>query len=487
MSSSTCWASVATSTCTRRGYRKSLDDAHRYRCRVMFAALFAVVLLTFGAANAAAQEPPLESGSAERARTESGAAELAKVDVFEVSGLIDRVVANGIERAVERSSANGAQALILQVNSPGAVVDEARMTALLRALRESPLPIAMWVGPSGARAHGWAAQMLAVVDVSAMAPNSTIGNIDAPLRLDGEEISLGDATTLLRSGTLGPDEARERGVLRLDIPDDGVPVLRNMLFALDGLTVKGAVLDTVAEVIDNNGQVAREATTTRFFKLGTFEQLLHTSASAALAYLLLAFGLALLVFEFYTAGIGIAGSVGALCALLGSYGMAELPVRPFALVLLLFAVFAFAIDVQVGIPRAWTVIGVVLFTIASFTLYGDVQGQALRLSWLSLIAGVASMTLAFVVGMPSMVRTRFATPTIGREWLVGLEGVAASDVSPEGEVMVRDAKWRARTNRATPIKAGETLRVAAIDGVTLEVEPLEGAARDYREMRKPRQ
>ncbi|NCX78601.1 MAG: hypothetical protein EBW96_01645 [Actinobacteria bacterium] len=108
--------------------------------------------------------------------------------------IVTNLVANGIERAVERSSANGAQALILQVNSPGAVVDEARMTALLRALRESPLPIAMWVGPSGARAHGWAAQMLAVVDVSAMAPNSTIGNIDAPLRLD--------------------------------IPDDGVPVLR---------------------------------------------------------------------------------------------------------------------------------------------------------------------------------------------------------------------------------------------------------------------
>ncbi|NBN96028.1 MAG: hypothetical protein EBV41_00110 [Actinobacteria bacterium] len=453
----------------------------------MFAALCAVVLLTFGASHIAADQPPVASDAADASDVESGAAQLAKVDVFEVSGLIDRVVANGIERAVERSSTNGAQALILQVNSPGAVVDEARMTALLRTLRDSSLPIAMWVGPSGARAHGWAAQMLSVVDVSAMAPNSTIGNIDAPLQLDGDQISLGEATTLLRSGTFGPDEARKRGVLRLEIPDDGVPVLRNMLFALDGLTVKGVVLDTVVEVIDGDGQVAREATTTRFFKLGTFEQLLHTSASAALAYLLLAFGLALLVFEFYTAGIGIAGAVGALCTLLGGYGMAELPVRPLALGLLFLAVFAFAIDVQVGIPRAWTVIGVVLFTVASFALYGDVQGQALRLSWLSLIAGVASMTLAFVVGMPSMVRTRFATPTIGREWLVGLEGVATSDVSPEGEVMVRDAKWRARTNRATPIKAGQPLRVAAIDGVTLEVEPLEGAARDYREMRKPRQ
>lgn len=97
------------------------------------------------------------------------------------------------------------------------------------------------------------------------------------------------------------------------------------------------------------------------------------------------------------------------------------------------------------------------------------------------------MTLAFVVGMPSMVRTRFATPTIGREWLIGLQGVASTDISPEGEALVRDAKWRARTNRATPIKAGEPLRVAAIDGITLDVEPLEGAARDYREMRTSRE
>ena len=131
----------------------------------MFAALCTAVLLVFG----------VEANDARTAVTnDSAAADLAEVDVFEVSGLIDRVVAKGIERAIERSSNNGAQALILQVNSRGAVIDEARMTELLLAIRDSSLPIAMWVGPSGARAHGWAAQMLAVVDVSAMAPNSTI-------------------------------------------------------------------------------------------------------------------------------------------------------------------------------------------------------------------------------------------------------------------------------------------------------------------------
>jgi membrane-bound serine protease (ClpP class) len=438
----------------------------------MFAALALSLAVFFGAGTA--PQAPIDADA------------LAKVDVFEVTGLIDGVVASGIERAVERSSTNGAQALVLQVNSRGAVIDEARMQEVLLAIRNSSIPIGVWVGPSGAQAHGWSTWLLAVADVSAMAPNASVGKTGLPFLLDDVPLSLGEATTLLRSGILDTAQARKQGVLRLEISDEGVPVLRNMLFALDGLTVKGKVLDTVAEVVGDDGAIVREAATTRFFKLGTLEQLMHTSASAALAYLLFAFGLALLVFEFFTAGIGIAGFVGAVSTLLGSFGLAELPVRPVALALLILAIIALAIDVQVGIPRVWTAIGMVLFVIASFTLYGVVQEDALRISWLTLVAGIASMALAFIVGMPSMVRTRFATPTIGREWLIGLEGMASTDISPEGEVTVQGARWRARTNRATPITNGRPVRVAAIDGVTLDVEPLEGAARDYREMRKPR-
>jgi membrane-bound serine protease (ClpP class) len=85
--------------------------------------------------------------------------------------------------------------------------------------------------------------------------------------------------------------------------------------------------------------------------------------------------------------------------------------------------------------------------------------------------------------MPSMVRKRFATPTIGREWLIGESGSAVGDIDPDGTVTVAGARWRARTNRATPLKHGDEVRVVAIDGVTLEVEPLTGAARDYRERR----
>jgi membrane-bound serine protease (ClpP class) len=117
-------------------------------------------------------------------------------------------------------------------------------------------------------------------------------------------------------------------------------------------------------------------------------------------------------------------------------------------------------------------------------LFEPVTGTSLRPPWISLIAGVGGIMLTFIVGMPSMTRTRFATPTVGREWMIGAEGVAVVEISPEGTVQVGDGQWRARTNRATPIPVGEPLRVIAIDGVTLEVEPLEGAAKDYREMRK---
>lgn len=100
------------------------------------------------------------------------------------------------------------------------------------------------------------------------------------------------------------------------------------------------------------------------------------------------------------------------------------------------------------------------------------------------MAGIVGMVLGMVGGMPAMVRTRFATPTIGREWMIGEIGTAVGPVAPDGVVMVRDAPWRARTNRATPIEAGSEVRVASIDGLLLEVEPLEGAARDHRDRRR---
>jgi membrane-bound serine protease (ClpP class) len=96
-------------------------------------------------------------------------------------------------------------------------------------------------------------------------------------------------------------------------------------------------------------------------------------------------------------------------------------------------------------------------------------------------------TLLFMLGgMTAMIRSRFSTPTVGREGMVGEEGVAEVAVDPDGVVIIRGARWRARTNRATPIAAGAPVIVASVEGLVLEVDPPEGAAEDYRERARKR-
>ncbi len=288
----------------------------------------------------------------------------------------------------------------------------------------------------------------------------------------------------MRSGSLGLSEARSLGVFT-EINDEGVPTITSMVQVLDGREIDGVVLETTEFVVLEDGQGRNDTTATvRFSKLPLIDQLFHTVASPPVAYLLFLTGLALLVFEFFTAGVGVAGVVGAFSLILSSTGLAVLPTRPWAVGLLIFAAFAFAIDVQVGIPRFWTGVGLVATIVGSWFLFEDLPGATLRPSWIALIAGIGGIALTFIVGMPNMVRTRFATPTIGREWMIGEEGIAVSPVDPDGVVEIGTGRWQARTNRATPIPAGDPVRVAAIDGVSLEVEPLEGAAVDYRERRR---
>lgn len=407
------------------------------------------------------------------------------VDVLQVSGLFDPIIVDAIDHAIDRAASDGAQALILQVNSRGAVVSDDDITALMERVDAAPIPIAIWIGPSGARLYGTPAQLLAVADVTGMAPGSRVGHIGVPLRPNGEPIDFGEADGALRSGSLGLREARALDVFHQNSPDVGIPTIVSMVNALDGFEQDGVVLETTQESVASDGTARRDTTATvRFAKLGLVDQLFHTVASPAVTYLLLLIGLALLIFEFFTAGVGVAGVVGASCAVLACTGLATLPARGWAVALIVAAMVAFAVDVQVGVPRFWTGVGIVLTIFASLMLFHPLPGVTLRPSWITLLAGIGGTVLAFVVGMPSMVRARFATPTIGREWMIGQLGDVIDDVDPDGVVSVGSGRWRARTNRATPVVAGEQVRVVAIDGVTLEVEPLEGAARDHRERRR---
>lgn len=417
----------------------------------MAALMLMVVALFSTAVSAAAQDgEPLTTG----------ASSAGFVSVVKTSGLLDPVLVDFLRSAVAEADAEGAIALVMQTNSTGVVVDDATFAALLEEIAAASVPVGVWVGPSGSALTGKAAQLVGVADQVGMAPGTRLGDAGEPVieGLDAERMAL------IADRTVNSQEAAELGITTVEAPTVG-----DFLVNTPGVETR--------EIIAENGETRREPVTqVRFGQLSLVSQLMHTVASPAVAYLLLTIGLALIIFELFTAGVGVAGVVGAGSLVLAGYGLGVLPIRVWALVLIGLSMLALAVDVQTGVPRFWTGVGVVLYVIGSIGLYDGVS-----LSWVTLVVGVVSVLLAFLAGMPSMVRTRFSTPTIGREWMIGEFGRAVSDVDPDGVVQVRDALWRATTNRATPIAELDRVRVVGIDGLVLEVEPEEGAARDYRD------
>jgi membrane-bound serine protease (ClpP class) len=395
--------------------------------------------------------------------TPSGANGDGHVAVIEVSGLLDRVLVDFVESQISKAEDEGAIALVLQLNSGGSVVAYERLDQLIQRIEDADVPVDVWVGPSGSKATGGATEVLAAARTVGMAGGGG-SRVEITTALLGDGSLEGKAAV---GDKISAGDARDLGLIDNVAPTIGIFVYGER--PTDGLP------GVESEIVDGQRQ---PLTQTRFSQLPLDGQLMHTVSSPPVAYLLFVIGLALILFELFTAGVGVAGLVGAGCLVLGCYGLAALPTNPAAIALLLFAMLGYGIDVQTGVPRVWSGIATVSFTIGSVILY-----DGLSLSWITLLVAIVGMGLAMIGGMPAMVRSRFSTPTIGREWMVGEVGTAVGAIAPDGIVRVRDAPWRARTNRATPIEAAQEVRVVSIEGLLLEVEPLDGAAKDHRDRR----
>ncbi len=383
------------------------------------------------------------------------------VAVVEVDGLLDPVLVAFVKDSIATAEAAGAVALVLQIDLIDVVISDAELAVLLDTMLAASVRVDVWIGPSGSQLTNAAAQLVGAADDVGMAPGSRLGNAGPPVT-DGLNPA---RLTPITDRVVNTQEAEELGITSFPAPTIG-----DFLVNIPGVQTRE---------ITQGDQTRREPLTrVQFGQLSLLDQLMHTAASPAVAYLLLAVGLALIIFELFTAGVGVAGVVGAGSFVLACYGLAVLPVTWWALGLVVLSMLAFAIDVQTGVPRFWTGAGVVLFVVGSLFLY-----DGLSLSWVTLLVGIVGVLLAFLGGMPAMVRTRFSTPTIGREWMIGEVGRAVSAVDPDGIVQIRQALWRASTNRATPVEELDRVRVVGIDGLVLEVEPEEGGARDYRERR----
>jgi membrane-bound serine protease (ClpP class) len=393
-------------------------------------------------------------GGAAAAHAQSVSSGGGGIDVVQVNGLLDPSNAALIRSSLHYAERAHSTVVVFQLDGSGAV--DVNVRDLLHDFTSASVPTAAWVGPSGGAARGATALLALAADVAAIAPGAHFGPI-VPVRYDRPSADLAAAAPYLG----------QRVTTRAD-------TLQDFVASLDGKTLGGVKISTLRGPAGHrflNQSV-------RFHKLGLTQQAAHTLDSPWVAYFLFVVGMALMIFEFFTAGVGLVGAIGGVAFLGACFGFSHLPVAPWALFLLMFGMFGLSIDVQTGGLGPWTFIGAASLTAGSIWLYDG--SSRLDPSWWVLVLVIGGTVVFMLSGMTAMVRSRFSTPTIGRDDLVGEMGTAEANVDPDGVVRVRDALWRARTNRATPINAGDAVRVVSVEGIVLEVEPEEGGARDYR-------
>lgn len=371
-----------------------------------------------------------------------------RVTVIEVTGLIDPVVVDFVRQEVAGAEAAGTAALVIRLDSKGGVVDDAVLDRLATRLRHARVPVAVWVGEHrGATARNEAFDLIDAAPIAGAVPGTTVGGRgDVPL--------------------LSAEEAVDTRAL-----DILAPTLGDFIVSLDGRRVDGTTLSIPTEVVRTGATPHRRLATevsVSFSQPSLIAQLLHAVASPGATYILFVLALLLIVFEFFTAGVGLLGLCGAGCGLLAAYGFGVLPVDPLGALLVTAGILGLAIDLQAGSPRAWTLIGFVAFVGGSLLLY-----DSLAVPLPALVVAVAGLIVLAGRALPVLLRVRFSTRAIERQWLVGEPGTAVTAVDPDGSVEVREAAWRARAVPGGAIAAGSAVRVVAVVGPILDVEAVQ--------------
>ena len=404
------------------------------------------------------------------------------VEIIEVRGVIDPTTAGYLTETVDDAVESQAEVIVIQLDTPGGL--DVSMREMVQKILRSPVPVVVWVGPPGARAASAGVFLVYASHVAAMASGTNLGAAH-PVDLGGdlsgtvEQKAVNDATAFLRSlaeqrgrdvefaeeavresASLTATEAQGRGVIEIVSP-----TIADLLRQLDGLTV--ATESGQRTLVTDVSEEGQDRVVLRFHKLGLLRRILHAVTDPTIAYLLLILGFWAIVFELSQPGFGIAGVAGAVSLILAFYALAILPVNLAALLLVLLGLALFTVDVFTAGLGVFTIGGTLALTFGSFLLFAG--SPAIDVSpWVIAIV-VASSVLFFGFAMTVAMRARRRQSITGQEGMVGLVGVARADLSPEGQVLLKGALWKARAVDG-PIGKGRAVRVRRIDGLTLVVE-----------------
>lgn len=414
----------------------------------------------------------------------AGAAERSTIDFITLSGVIDPVSSRYLLRQIGQAERSGAQAIVVQLDTPGGL--DISMREIVQRMLASRVPIVVWVSPKGARAASAGVFISYAAHVLAMSPATNIGAAH-PVNLGGgegdavmTEKATNDAAAYLRS--IADERGRNRDwaeravresvslgaseAVHEKVADFTAGTLSTLLTKLDGREV---------EVGGRTVTLSTGDYQLRFHKMGLFESILHTAIRPEVAYMLLLLGFYGLLFELYNPGIGLAGVLGGVSLILGFYALSVLPVSWAGVALLVLAVGFMVADLHVAGLGVFTVGGIVALVAGSLLLFAGAS-DVFRLSPIVIAAAVAGTLLFFISAMTAALRARASRPLSGAEGIVGTYGTARTDIAPDGQVMAKGTLWRARTLGAA-IPQGGRVRVRSVAGLMLIVEPAEETER----------
>ncbi|MBA4742941.1 MAG: nodulation protein NfeD [Azoarcus sp.] len=429
-----------------------------------------------------------------------------------VEGAIGPASADFVVDRLERAAASGAGLVILRMDTPGGL--DTSMRAMIRAILASPVPVATWVGPDGARAASAGTFILYASHIAAMSPATNLGAaspvaIGAPgpgstpapqEEPDGngkEKVAEDDAEAPQRgSGTPSGDTLKDKATndaaayirslaeLRGRDADFAERAVREAASLSASEALEAGAIDLIARNVDellekidgreielDSGNVVTLATAGASVERQQPDwkhRVLAVLANPQIAVVLMMIGIYGLFFEFTSPGFGVPGVAGAICIVVAMYAFQLLPINWAGVALLAFGAILMLAEAFMPSFGVLGVGGVIAFVVGGLFLV-DTEAPGFGIP-LSFIVGMAllSAALLFVIGTFA-VKARARRVVSGAEQLVGARGDVIDDENG-WHARIHGERWRVRSN--STLAPGQSVRVTAIDGLTLEVEPV---------------
>ena len=400
----------------------------------------------------------------------------AEIPVVELDGVIHAVTAAYLVQAIDRADASGAPLVVVQLDTPGGL--DSAMRQIVDRILSCRTPVAVFVGPSGARAASAGFVIMIAADVAAMAPGTNVGAAHPVAGLGGQmdEVMSKKVTSDAAAYIRGKAERRGRNVemaekavvesksftekeaLELHLIDLVAKDVPDLLAQLEGREVRR--FDGKAVTLHLAGQRTVGVT------MNWREAILSTIARPEILFLLLLGALAGLGAEISHPGLIFPGVLGTLCLILFLFATQIIPVNWAGVLLILLAIALFAAEVKVASYGLLTVGGLVAMILGAMMLV-DSPLPELRVDPWRLAPAILAFATFTIALVRLVIQAQRRRATTGAEGLLGLRGEALSDLSPEGWVQVQGEKWRARTDET--IAAGERIEVVSMEGLFLRV------------------